>query len=170
MSNVANRDTLSGAKSQSKDDPRAVRDKISMVRVVIGDLLLEDMLVRMWRGKSFIIFVGGGMHRVSVGPKVRVTGVEIVEEIIIQMSVANLTRSLGCLNLWPTHTNRRETICKVLGHREDFLMTLGRRIFIMTMGMLGKRSTHRGRHFYVSVERRCEERRAKRCKNSKLRI
>ena len=60
--------------------------------------------------KEFYFFVEGGMHKVSVGPKVKVMDVVIVEEIILQMSIANRTRSLGCLNLWPTHTNRRETI------------------------------------------------------------
>ena len=122
---------------------KRVRDKISMVRVIIEDLFLEVRLVRMWKEKSFILFVESGMHKVNVGPKVRVTVVVIVEEYILQMSVANLTKSLGCLNLWPICTNRRETICEVLGHKEDLLMTLGRRIFIMTMRMLGRRSTCR---------------------------
>ena len=85
---------------------KEVRDKISMIKVIIRDTLLEDMLVRTWREKYFIFFVGGGMHRVNVGLKVRIMGVVIVEEIILQKSVTNLTKSLGCLNMWPTHTNR----------------------------------------------------------------
>ena len=77
-----------------------------MVMVIIRDLLLDDRLVRMWREKSSILFVEGGMHRVNVGLKVRIMGVVVVEEIILQTNVANLTRSLGYLNLWPTHTNK----------------------------------------------------------------
>ena len=44
--------------------------------------------------KSSIIIVKGGMHRVNVGPKVKFIGVLIVEEIILQTSVVNMTRSI----------------------------------------------------------------------------
>jgi hypothetical protein len=59
--------------------------------------------------KEFHPFVGDGMHKVSVGPKVTIMGVVIVEEIILWTSVVRLITSLVCPTSWPTHNNKRET-------------------------------------------------------------
>ena len=90
-----------------------LKDKISMVRLIIWDIFLKEELVIMLRRKSFITFVGGGMHRVSVGLKVKIMGVVIMEEIIPQMSVVNLTRSLVCLQnkeMGPYPVNNRRQV------------------------------------------------------------
>ena len=94
VSSVANWDTLSSFIEQGKTamkgwsvahlyKTKEVRNINSMVMVIIGDLLLKDMLVKTLRGRSSIPFVEGGMHRVNVGLKVIITGVVIVEEIIL---------------------------------------------------------------------------------------
>ena len=89
---------------------REVKGRFSMDRVTIGDLLLEDKLVRMWRGRSSILFVGGSMHKVNVGPRVKIMGVVIVGEIILRTIIVNLIRSLACPTRWPTHNI---IICKL---------------------------------------------------------
>jgi hypothetical protein len=71
--------------------------KISMVRVIIGDLHVECKVVKMWRGRNSTCFVEDGMHKVNVGPKDMVMVVIIVGETIFRMNIVNRTRSLPCL-------------------------------------------------------------------------
>lgn len=88
---------------------REAKVRINMVRAIIGDLLLEDKVVKMWREGSFTLFVEDGMHRVNVGLKDKVMVVVIVGEIILRMSVVNQIKSLACPTRWPTHNNKLET-------------------------------------------------------------
>jgi hypothetical protein len=92
---VANLDTLGSFVEQGKtvtkettvadlNKTQEAKGKISMVKAIIRDLLLEDKLVRMWKEESFILFVGDGMYRTHVGPKFKIMVVVIVEEIILQ--------------------------------------------------------------------------------------
>ena len=80
-----------------------------MVRVTIGDLLLEVKVVKMWKERNSICFVEDDMHKVNVGPKDKVMLVVIVEETIIQTNVVNRIRLLVCLIWWPIHNNKRGT-------------------------------------------------------------
>jgi hypothetical protein len=69
---------------------------ISMVRAIIEDLPLKCKVVKMWKERSSILFVGDDMHNVSVGPKDKVMVVVIVGETILRTNVVNLTRLLAC--------------------------------------------------------------------------
>jgi hypothetical protein len=69
---------------------REAKVTISVVRAIIRDLPQKDKMVKIWRKKIFIIFVGDGMHMVSVGPKDKVMVVVIVGVIILRRSVINL--------------------------------------------------------------------------------
>ena len=78
---------------------------ISMARRTIRDLLLEDMLIKMLKGRNIIYFMGGIMCKVKVGLKVKTMVVAIAEVTILWMSVVNLTRLLG-QTLWLIHNNK----------------------------------------------------------------
>jgi hypothetical protein len=76
---VANQDTLGifvelgrtvikGTTVAHLHKTREAKVRINMVKAIITDLPLDDKLVRMSKGRSFILFVGGGMHMVSIGP------------------------------------------------------------------------------------------------------
>ena len=54
-----------------------------MDRVTIRDLLLELKMVKMWRERSSIRFVGDGTHNVNVGPRDTIMAVVIVGETIL---------------------------------------------------------------------------------------
>ena len=70
------------------------------------------------------------MSRVNVGLKVIIMVVITVEEIILQTSVVNLTRSLLCPTMWPIHNNMPETTREVLDHKVRLLMSLDHRILL----------------------------------------
>ena len=81
-----------------------------MYKVTIGDLFLGKQYKRRI-GNSSIIFVEGGMLKVSVGPMLKTVVVAIVEVIILRTSVDNMTRSLICPILRMTPNNKQRTIC-----------------------------------------------------------
>ena len=80
-SSVANQDTLGnfaelgtmtkGTMVVNLNKTNELQGRISMVRVITGDLFLKDNLVRMLREKNFVVFVGDDMHKVNVGLKVK---------------------------------------------------------------------------------------------------
>lgn len=76
-----------------------------MVKVILGDLL-ENKVGRMRRERSSTFSEKGDTPMVCIGRKVKIVVVVIVEETIFSTIVINVTRSLGCVTLWPIHTNR----------------------------------------------------------------
>ena len=48
---------------------KGVKDKFSMDKVIIKDLLLEVRVVKTWRKRSSIRFVEDDMHKAKVGPR-----------------------------------------------------------------------------------------------------
>ena len=70
------------------------KDNLNMDKATIEDLLLEVKVVKTWRRRSSIHFVGDGMHMVNVGPRDKVMVVVIMEETILRTNVANRIRLL----------------------------------------------------------------------------
>ena len=79
---------------------KEVKDKCSMDMVTIGDLLLGVKVVRMWKGRSSIIFIEDGMCNINVGPNDKIMVVKNYggnwTNVVNRTSVVNRTRSLTC--------------------------------------------------------------------------
>ena len=71
-----------------------VKNNLNMDMTIIGDLLLEVKIVKTWRRRGCIYFVGDGMHKVNVGPRHKIMVVAIVEETILWTNVVNQIRLL----------------------------------------------------------------------------
>ena len=73
---------------------------IIVASITIGDLLLEDKLIKMLRGRNTINSVRGVMCEANVGLKVKIMVGAIAEVLILRISVVNLTRLLTCQTMW----------------------------------------------------------------------
>ena len=71
-----------------------VKDNLNMGMTIIGGLLLGVKVVKTWRRRSSIHFVGEDMHMVNVGPRDKVIVVVIVVKTILRTNFTNRIRLL----------------------------------------------------------------------------
>ena len=111
-----------------------VKIRIIVTRETIGDLLLENKLFKMLRGRNTINSMGGIMCEVNVGLRAKIMVVAIVEVSFLRISAVNLIRLLACQTLWLIPNNKPKRIWEVLEHMVRSLMIFGVQIFTLTMG------------------------------------